>query len=64
LTGHQFEIPENDIEVLDDNVRFLTSDNNELRVKIKDLSIQNSKLKVRVIELNEIVINYSNKNGD
>lgn len=40
---------------LEDDVGHLTSENIELRLKIKDLSNQNSEIKLRVIELNEMM---------
>ena len=49
---------------LEDDYGHLIKDNQELRLKIKDVSQQNSMLRLRLIELNDILKDITSKDND
>ena len=62
LSGNGFEdLQDLKMIELEDDVGHLSVENQELRVQKKDLVEQNLVLKVRVIELNEIIKDITNK---
>lgn len=51
------------LEELEDDLGHTTAENSELRMKMKDLTIINTKLQIRIAELTQIVQEYAPSNN-